>query len=583
MRKFKHLILLVTALLVMDGVARAQAVNTDAVAENEAEAVPELPVELTEPAETAAIPNVELTPQILYQFLLAEVATQRGKYDLAARAHADLANSTRDPRIARRAAETAVLARQMDLALAQARLWLELEPTSSPARQTVASLLAAGNRLDELADLLAKDLVESPTRVGESLLRLTRVMSRHTDKKAVQNLIEQLAAPYETLAEAHMARAQAAIAVNETIKALIHVDKALALRPQWELAALMKAELLEQGPAQRAFLQNFVALNPKAFDARQAYARALVGDKKFAEARAEFRTLNEALPDKIEPVYALGILALQLEDLVDAERHLRHVLEFGKGDPNPVRYYLGQISEETNRPDEAINLFKAIDGGEHRFPAVLRSAQLLARAGRSDEARERLSFARTIAPKEEPRLLIAEAQLLREAGRHEEVLSLLAEGLAKNPDQPDLLYESAVAAEKLDKLELAEQRFRKLIALQPDQAIGYNALGYSLADRNIRLDEAQTLIDKALSLAPGDPFILDSKGWLLFRQAKLEQALVPLRQAYSVRPDAEIAAHLGEVLWALGRTDEARALWQAALKTHPTNSLLSATIKRFIP
>ncbi|MBP6109306.1 MAG: tetratricopeptide repeat protein, partial [Rhodocyclaceae bacterium] len=416
-----------------------------------------------------------------------------------------------------------------------------------------------------------------------SLLRLTNVMSRHTDKKAVQKLIEQLAAPYESLPEAHMARAKAAVAVNETISALAHVDKALELRPQWELAALMKAQLLERSPEQTAFLQRFVAANPKAFDARQAYARALVGDKKFAEARAEFRTLNAAQPENIEPIYALGILALQLEDLVDAERHLRHVLEFGKGDPNPVRYYLAQISEETNHPDEAIRLYNAIDAGEHRLPAVLRCAQLLAKAGRSDEARERLSYARSIAPKEEPRLLIAEAQLLREAGRHEEVLHLLADGLVKNPDQPELLYESAVTAERLDKLDLAEQSFRKLIALQPDQAIGYNALGYSLADRNVRLDEAQTLIDKALSLAPGDPFILDSKGWLLFRQAKLEQALTPLRQAYAARPDAEIAAHLGEVLWTLGRTDEARALWQAAIKNHPTNSLLSATIKRFTP
>ncbi|MBL0074898.1 MAG: tetratricopeptide repeat protein [Rhodocyclaceae bacterium] len=583
MRKFKYLVLLITPFFVMAGAVRAQDAKATAATESVAEAEPELQVDTTESAESVAAPRIELTPQILYQFLLAEVAAQRGQYDLAARAHADLANSTRDARIARRAAETAMMAKQMELALAQARLWLEIEPTSTLARQTVASLLAVGNRLDELADLLAKDLVDNPARVGESLLRLTNVMSRHTDKKAVQKLIEQLAAPYESLPEAHMARAKAAVAVNETISALAHVDKALELRPQWELAALMKAQLLERSPEQTAFLQRFVAANPKAFDARQAYARALVGDKKFAEARAEFRTLNAAQPENIEPIYALGILALQLEDLVDAERHLRHVLEFGKGDPNPVRYYLAQISEETNHPDEAIRLYNAIDAGEHRLPAVLRCAQLLAKAGRSDEARERLSYARSIAPKEEPRLLIAEAQLLREAGRHEEVLHLLADGLVKNPDQPELLYESAVTAERLDKLDLAEQSFRKLIALQPDQAIGYNALGYSLADRNVRLDEAQTLIDKALSLAPGDPFILDSKGWLLFRQAKLEQALTPLRQAYAARPDAEIAAHLGEVLWTLGRTDEARALWQAAIKNHPTNSLLSATIKRFTP
>ena len=155
--------------------------------------------------------------------------------------------------------------------------------------------------------------------------------------------------------------------------------------------------------------------------------------------------------------------------------------------------------------------------------------------------------------------------------------------MGKNPDHLELLYESAIAAEKLDKLDLAEKHFRKLIALQPDKSLGYNALGYSLADRNLRLDEAQTLIDKALELSPGDPFILDSKGWLLFRQGKPEQAVVPLRQAYALRQDAEIAAHLGEVLWALGRADEARALWREAMKAHPSNTLLATTIKRFAP
>lgn len=579
MNEFKFLCLLAAPFLLMAGVARAQDSNDATAIELE----PELQADIAESAELVASPKVELTAQILYQFLLAEVAAQRGQYDLASRAHADLANTTRDPRIARRAAETAMLAKQLALALVQTRLWLELEPTSTPARQLLASLLASGNRLDELADLLTKDLAADGARVGDSLLRLSRVMSRHPDKLAVQKLIERLAAPYDHLPEAHMARAQAAVGVKETLRALVAIDKALALRPYWETAAITKAQLLERGPTQTAFLKAFTTANPTAYDARQAYARALVGDKQYAEARAEFRALQLAQPDNIEHSYALGILAMQLEDLVDAERNLRHVLEFGKGDQNPVRYYLAQIAEETKRVDEALDLYASVDGGERQLSAVLRSAQMLVQAGRSDEARAKLAYARTISTTEEPRLLIAEAQLLREAGRHEEVLKLLGEGLVKNPDQPELLYESAVTAEKLDKLELAEQRFRKLIALQPDQALGYNALGYSLADRNVRLDEAQTLIDKALSLAPGDPFILDSKGWLLFRQAKPEQALTPLRQAYAVRPDAEIAAHLGEVLWTLGRTDEARALWLDAVKTHPSNTLLSATIKRFNP
>lgn len=588
MRKFKLLTLLVLPLWLIAQAASAQVLDPAANVETDVETGVETGVEsATEPPDEVidptTAPQLELTPQILYQFLLGEVAAQRGQYDLAARTHAELAKTTLDPRIARRAAEIATYAKLIDVALPPARLWLELEPESVQARQMLANLLASGNRLEELGVLLAKDLAKDGAGIGPSLLRLSRVLSRHPDKMAVLKLVDQLTAPYEQLPEAHVARAQAAVGVNETLRAIVALDQALALRPQWELAALMKAQLLERSPAQTAFLKGFVATNPKALDARQAYARALVGEKQYAEARAEFRAVLDAMPANVEVTYALGILALQLDDATDAEQKLRRVLEIGKGDQNPVNYYLGQIAEEGKRTDEALSFYSNVSHGEHQFPAVLRSAQLLARAGRNDEAREKLAKARAMSPTEEPRLLIAEAQLLRDAGRHDEVLTLLSEGLGKNPDHLELLYESAIAAEKLDKLDLAEKHFRKLIALQPDKSLGYNALGYSLADRSLRLDEAQTLIDKALELSPGDPFILDSKGWLLFRQGKPEQAVVPLRQAYSLRQDAEIAAHLGEVLWALGRADEARALWREAVKAHPSNTLLATTIKRFTP
>jgi tetratricopeptide (TPR) repeat protein len=528
-------------------------------------------------------PRLELTPQILYQFLLAEIAAHRGQLDLAAKTTAELAQTTRDPRIARRAAEFAVYGKQLEIALPSAQLWVELEPESMLARQTLANVLAGTNRLEELGALLSKDIAKDKAGVGPALARLSRTLSRHPDKVALMKFVDQLTAPYEEVPEAHIARAQAAVGVNETLKAIVAVERALALRPDWELAALMKAHLLERSPAQTAFLKQFVANNPAAHDVRQTYARALVAEKSYAQARAEFRVLLEALPNNVEVTYALGILALQLEDVTDAEKNLRRVLEIGKGDQNPVNYYLGQIAEESKRTDEALNFYSSVNRGEHQFSAALRSAQLLARAGRNEEARMKLAKARTISPAEEPRLLIAEAQLLRDDNRYADALTLLSTGLIGNPDHPELLYESAIAAEKLDRLDVAEKHFRKLIALQPDQSLGYNALGYTFADRNIRLDEAQVLIDKALELSPGDPFILDSKGWLLFRQAKHEQALGVLRQAYAQRQDAEIAAHLGEVLWALGRADEARELWREAVKAHPSNSLLAATIKRLAP
>ena len=188
--------------------------------------------------------------------------------------------------------------------------------------------------------------------------------------------------------------------------------------------------------------------------------------------------------------------------------------------------------------------------------------------------------ARANAP-DDMRLVVAEAQLLRDAGRHEEAHAFLAKMLEAQPDQPDILYETALAAEKLGKLDDMERHLRRLIALKPESPQGYNALGYSLADRNLRLDEAAQLIDKALSLTPDDPFILDSKGWVLFRQGKSAAALETLQAAFAKRPDPEIAAHIGEVLWVLGRSDEALAIWREAAKAHPTNEALGATIKRF--
>jgi tetratricopeptide (TPR) repeat protein len=213
----------------------------------------------------------------------------------------------------------------------------------------------------------------------------------------------------------------------------------------------------------------------------------------------------------------------------------------------------------------------------------MRAAHVLARQGKLAEARRWLQQTSIGNPAEQSQLLIAEAQLLREANRGEEAYAVVAEGLAAHPDQADLLYESAMLAERIDKLEVMERNLRRLIEIKPDHAHAYNALGFSLADRNLRLDEALELIDKALQLAPDDPFILDSKGWVMFRRGDALGALEALQKAFALRPDPEIAAHLGEVLWTLGRRDEASRTWDEAAKVSPDNAPLLSTIKKFKP
>ena len=528
------------------------------------------------------LPKQDLTGQILYQFLLAEIAAQRGQLGFSAGAYLDLAKSTRDPRIVRRATEIAFHARQYDAALEAARLWLSIEPDSQQARQMHSTLLLASGRIDELAGSLARDLAAEGPRAGEVLMRFMRAFIRYPDRLAIQRLFDQLTQPYLGLAEARFVRAQAAAGAGDADRARSEIDRALELRPSWDLAALFKAELLPKGAAQLEYLQTWLAANPDAQEVRLGYARALVSDKRYDVARTEFRRLLSANPDNPDILYAVGILSLQVNDAAEAEQQLKRFVDVGRGDLNPARFYLGQIADQAGRAEEALRWYDQVAAGEHAVSAKVRAAQILLRQNKLDEARERLATARANAPGE-IRLLVAEAQLLRDAGRHAEAFAFLAQALEVQPDQPDILYETALAAEKLGHVEVLERHLRRLILLKPDSAQAYNALGYSFADRNMRLEEAAQLIDKALSLAPDDPFILDSKGWLLFRQGKSVAALETLQKAYAQKADAEIAAHIGEVLWALGRPNEAMSVWREASKAHPTNEALAGTIKRFVP
>lgn len=542
-----------------------------------------LAAEQAEPtAADARLPKQELTGQILYQFLLAELAGQRGQFALAASAYLDLAKTTRDPRIVKRAAEVALYAKQYEPALEAVRLWIELEPEAREARQMETTLLLAGGHIDELALRIGRELEQAAPRTGELLLQLAQALFRYPDKSVVARLFDKVTEPWLALPETHLLRAQAAAGINDHTRAAAEIDQALALRPGWELAALMKADQLPRGEPQLAFLKQFLTAHSQAHDVRLGYARTLVAGKRYAEARAEFQTLLAARPDHPDVLFAVGVLSLQLNDAAEAERRLRRFVEIGRGDLDTARYYLGQIAEKDKRSDQALTWYQAVAAGEHLLPARMHAAQILLRQNKLDAAREQLVAARAAMPGDS-RLLVAEAQLLRDAGHHADAYALLAEGLAAQPDDPELLYETALAAEKLGYMDVLERHLRRLIELKPDSAQAYNGLGYSLADRNLRLDEAAQMIDQALVLAPGDPFILDSKGWVLFRQGKPALALEFLQKAYAQRPDPEIAAHAGEVLWALERRDEALKLWREAAKAHPENEALAATIKRFVP
>jgi len=543
----------------------------------------------TPPAESVVpvLPDVALTPGLLHRFLLAEIAGQRGLTGESVALYLELARETRDPRIARRATEIALHGRRPAEALAAARLWLEAEPGSPAARQTFISLLAANDRYDELGAVIAALLAVEPRHLGQNLAHLNRLFARARDRQAVRRLVEQVTEPYLHQAEAHYARALVAHEMRDMPAALASIRRALELRPNWETAALARAQLTEDRALAIEELGRFAADHPHAREARLAHARLLTAEKRYAEARAAFRRLLEPVapgePPDGDIVFAVAVLSLQLEDRVEAERLFKQLVASGYADVDKVRLHLGQIAAEGRRWDEAQHWFGKVGPGEHFLAARLQAAAAYARQGEMERARALLAATRAAEPRLAPQLLLGEAQLLREQNRTVDAHALLAEALKVQPDQPELLYETALLAEKLGRLDELERHLRRLIALQPDHAHAHNALGYSLADRNIRLDEARALIARALELAPNDPFILDSEGWVLYRLGDKQGALVHLQRAYALRPDPEIAAHLGEVLWMLDRHDEARAVWEKARREHPANDVLAETVKRFLP
>ena len=363
--------------------------------------------------------------------------------------------------------------------------------------------------------------------------------------------------------------------------ALVEARRAVQLRPDWEVATIFEAQILQRKSAAQAgaLLAAFLQKYPAAREARLAYARLLAGERKYAEARAEFEKLLAAHPNNNDVIYAVGLLALQLKDYATAESSLKRLLDTGYRDPNGVRFTLGQAAEEQKHWSDAIDWYQSIQRGEHFLPARMRVAGVMAKQGRLAEAREYLR-AQSVEGEQAIQLLIAEAQLLREANLHRDAFDLLGKALLAQPDQPELLYDHALTAEKLERFDVLEGNLRKLIQIKPDHAHAYNALGYSFADRNLHLPEARKLIERALELSPQDYYIIDSLGWVLYRLGDLPGAAAQLRRAYLGRPDGEIGAHLGEVLWVMGERAEAERVWQEALKSHPENETLQKTVKR---
>lgn len=527
----------------------------------------------------------DLLARTVFQSLIGEFALQRGDLKLGLEAWADLAQRTRDPKVIARAAEVAGAARQFDQALALTKLWLEVEPDSVKAQQMQSSLLVVANRIEDLAPQLATVLEQDKGNIGPNLLQLNRILGKHSDKKAVQKLVDRLAAPYKYLPEAHFAMTQAAANADDDVRALNEIEQALLLRPDWEQAALIRAQLQAKQSNLTAIdhLSRFVDNNPAAQDARLTLARLLISEKQYSDSRKQFDRLLKDSPDTPEIIYPAAMLALQQGDVDTGRILLNKMLTTDFQDKSSIHFFLGQLDQEQKKPDAALEHYRQVTSGEQYITAQGRAAQILHQQGKPEEARKLLQATRSTNENEKTQLILAESQLLREAGRQNDAFIVLETALSSQPDNIELLYEAALTAERIGKPEILEAHLKHLLKLKPDHAHALNAMAYSFAERNIRLDEAHALVTQALQILTDDPFITDTLGWVLFRQGKLTESLNVLEKAYITKADPEIAAHLGEVLWQLDRKDDARRILMDSAKQHPENEALAGVIKKLLP
>src|SRR3990167_1550769 len=529
------------------------------------------------------LPDMELSDELLYGFLLTEIANQRGHTALAVKGSADIARETGDPRLARRAAQLAVESGDMSKSIDALRYWREIEPTSIFAARMLSSILLRGGKLDEAQPELAMILEAEKENQGNEFMQIFQMVAPYPDKPAALKLMRNLAQPYPHIAEAHWSVAQLARLAGDDELALDEVRQARKLRPKWGTAVSLEAQILLKSAPQQALeaLRRYLSDYPHMREIRLQYARMLLEQKQYEASRNEFQRLAKDNPNNPDIAFAIALISLQLNDFQDAEAQLRQLLGKGKMDQSTVQYYLGQLSEAKEDEDRAIAHYREVKGGGYQFGAQLRVVYLLNKLGKLDEAREYLHQTPAADNQQRVQMVLLESQLLYEAKRAEDAYRVLQQGMEKLPNHPDLLYATGMMADKIGKPEAFEQLMRKLIQIKPDHAHALNALGYSLLERNERIPEALELVEKALQLAPDDAAIMDSVGWGYYRSGRLDESVAMLRRAFASNPDSEIAAHLGEVLWMRGDKDEARKIWQDSLKAHPGNVPLQAVIEKF--
>lgn len=550
-------------------------------------------------AQNAAPVNSQLTSGLMYELLLAEISAQNGDAGSAYQLMLDAAQKSRSELLFERAVEIALRARAGESALLAAQSWTRTLPANRDAARYLVQILVGLNKLPETVEPIKRDLAGVPLKERAAAIdQIPRYFVRVSDKKLAVKVVEQ-ALSAETGNTATGPAAYAAIGTMRLLAgdgegALESANRGAALNPKAEEPVQLALALMDPKlPAAEALVVKHLAAGARA-ELRMAYVRKLLDAQRYPEALTQTKTINTSKPDFAEAWLVRGSLALHDKKPDEAQAALNTFVTLHKpADSNDetvqdralsqAYFLLADIAEIGQHTDDALRYLSLIDNPQENLRVQIRRASLLARKGQLEEGRALIRSAPEMQSDDARTKISAEVQLLRDNKQHQAVYDLLLQTVQRNPEDPDYAYDLAMAAEKLNRIDEMESLLRQVIAAKPDFHHAYNALGYSLADRRLRLPEARELIQKALTFAPNDPFILDSLGWVEYRSGNLAQSLQILQGAYQSRQDAEIAAHLGEVLWVMSQQKEARAIWNDGLAKNPDNDTLNETIRRLSP
>jgi tetratricopeptide (TPR) repeat protein len=540
--------------------------------------------------------------ELFYQVLMCETKLRQNDAGFAYQIYLELARNRHNAQLYQRSVDIALGARAGDQALAAARAWHTAFPQDRQASEYTAQILMALGRTSELAQPLRDLIAQTPKMQQPQMLgSLTRSLNRISDRKAVAQVVDEVTQPWRDanpgLAEAWAASSEAWLNAGDHKLALDRMQRADALDPRLSSVGLLAIDLMPQHPQTEAIVKRQLAQAPTT-TLRLAYARKLLTLQRLPDAAAQLDIILAQQPDIAMAWLTLGAVRVELKQLDLAEVAVQRFLALAsaqanlpaddpKADPNAPALdidqgYLrmAQISEMRKQLTQADEWLRKADPKGEKINVQMARARMLVGQGKLNDARALIQAIPEAEPRDALVKINSEAQILREARQYDTAFKLLGDAVQRFPEESDLLYDQAMLAEALKRHSVAEALLRKVIAMRPDHPNAYNALGYSLADRGLQLDEARSLILKALELRPGDPYITDSLGWVEFRAGQTQEALKWLRQAYVSKSDSEIAAHLGEVLWTLGQKEEALSIWREGLTHDPENEALQSTLKR---